>query len=124
MGANLDAMLLGQSHGLAHVIEVRGMESASDVGDVNMGHQPFVVAHPVEAVGFAHVAIDHDHLPFSLCQLPHPSAAFANRPENPPNEAPADFNRRQVRGDRPKQTKAAAGTQPRGGTLPAYLDTR
>jgi hypothetical protein len=56
------------------------MESASDVGDVNMGHQPFVVAHPVEAVGFAHVAIDHDHLSFSLCRLPHPGAAFANRP--------------------------------------------
>src|ERR1700730_4514986 len=84
MGANLDAMLFGQAHGLAHVIEVGAMESASDVGDVDLRHQAFVVAHLVEAKGFAHVAINRDHLCVSFSHLPHSIAAFSKPTPNPP----------------------------------------
>jgi hypothetical protein len=66
--ADLDAELLGELHGLAHVIEVGGMKAARDVRDVDMGHQCLVVAHFVEAVGLAHVAVDHDHLLISFQQ--------------------------------------------------------
>jgi hypothetical protein len=38
MRANLDAVLFGQTHCLAHVIEVRTMEAASDISQVNLGH--------------------------------------------------------------------------------------
>src|SRR5882757_5125565 len=68
MGADLDAMLLGQSHGLAHMVEVGAMESAGDVGHVDQRHQAFVAAHLVEAEGFPHVAVDVDHLSFSSRQ--------------------------------------------------------
>src|SRR3954451_5018533 len=61
MRANLDAMLLGEAHGLTHVIEVRAMEAASHVGDVDLWHQAFVITHPVEAEGLAHIAIDNGH---------------------------------------------------------------
>jgi hypothetical protein len=61
-------------------------------------------------------------------RLLHPSAAFAKPTLNPPNETPADLNRLQIHGDRPKQAKAAAGTQPVAARcqlmLPAYFDTR
>src|SRR5215468_2057627 len=71
MGADLDAMLLGELHGLAHVIEVGGMEAASDVRRVDKGHQAFVVAHPVESEGLAHVAINDNHLSLSFYRLLH-----------------------------------------------------
>src|SRR3954447_23352895 len=71
MGADLDAVLFGEAHGCAHVIEIRTMEAASDVGHVDLGHQAFVVAHLVEAEGLAHVAVNDDH---QCC--PYPSAAF------------------------------------------------
>ena len=49
MRADIDAMLLGQPHRLAHVIEVGGVKAAGDVGDRDERHDAFVVTHPVEA---------------------------------------------------------------------------
>jgi hypothetical protein len=60
MGANLDTMLLRQPHGLRHHRRIGGVEAAGDVGDRNVRHEPFVVAHLVEAEAFTHVAIDRD----------------------------------------------------------------
>jgi hypothetical protein len=89
-------MSFSQSHGLVHVIEVRAVETASDVGYVDLGHQAFVVAHLVEAESLAHVAIDHDHLSVVLV----PAAAFERNlrkpTSNPANETPAGFSRRLV----------------------------
>src|SRR5262249_38230556 len=62
MGAGSDAMRLCQPHGGAHVVEVGGMEATGDVGDVDGRHDPLVVAHPPNAVAFAHVAIEQGHL--------------------------------------------------------------
>src|SRR5450755_5029630 len=89
MGADLDAMLLGQAHGLAHVVEVGAMESAGYVGDVDQGHQAFIVAHLVEAEGFSHVAVDVDHLSLSSRQPLWQHSQNSDRP----NETPAGCNR-------------------------------
>ena len=96
MSADLDAELLGELYRLAHVIEVGRMEAASHVGDIDVRHQSLVVTHLVEAIGLAHVAIDHDHSPVSSQRL-----AFDPR-VRPPAGAP--------------------GTA--GGALPVYFDTR
>jgi hypothetical protein len=49
VGAHLDPVLLREAHGRRHVVEVRGVEAAGDVGDVDVRHQPGIVADPVEA---------------------------------------------------------------------------
>ena len=40
MRADLDAVLLGELHGRAHVVEVGAMEAAGDIGDIDERHQP------------------------------------------------------------------------------------
>src|SRR5262249_36269959 len=60
MGADLDIMLLSQPHRLRHHRRIGGVEAAGDIGDGNVRHQTFIVAHLVEAEAFAHVAIDLD----------------------------------------------------------------
>jgi hypothetical protein len=64
----------------------------------------------------------------SFSRLLYSSAAFVKPTLNPSNETPADLNRLQIHGDRPKEAKAAAGTQPVAARcqlmLPAYFDTR
>ena len=68
MRANRDAMRLGEPHRRPHVIEVRSVKSAGDIGDVDEGHQAGVVAHFVEPERLAHVAIDRGHKdPRRLC---------------------------------------------------------
>ena len=58
MRADFDAMLLGQPHSRTHMVEVRGMEPAGDVGSADQRHQPRIVAHFVQPEGFAHVAVE------------------------------------------------------------------
>src|SRR5215467_3902757 len=62
MSTDLDTMLLGQLHSLAHVIEVGCMEAAGDVGHVDKRHQALVIAHSVEAESLTHVAVNDDHV--------------------------------------------------------------
>ena len=90
------AELLGELHCFPHVIEVGCMEAASHVGDIDVGHQSLVVAHLVEAIGLAHVAINHDHSPVSSQRL-----AFD-----------------------PRGWPPAGATGTAGGALPVYFDTR
>jgi UPF0271 protein len=52
------AEAFGQLYGAAHHHRIGGVETAGDIGDRNEGHDAFVVAHLVEAVGLAHVAVD------------------------------------------------------------------
>jgi hypothetical protein len=61
MGADLDAELLRAPDRRAHVVEIRAVEAARDVGDGDVGHDRFVIAHAVEAEALAHVAIDDSH---------------------------------------------------------------
>jgi len=49
MGADLDAVLLGQAHGLAHVIENRKRGIRKRRWRHRQEHQAFVVAHLVKA---------------------------------------------------------------------------
>jgi N-acetylmuramoyl-L-alanine amidase len=58
---DLDALLLREPNGPAHVVEVGGVEAAGDVGHRNQRHQRFIVSHPVEAEGLTHIAIDRRH---------------------------------------------------------------
>jgi hypothetical protein len=51
-------VLLGQPNRLAHMVEVGCVESTRDVCHRNERHERFVIAHPVEAERFAHIAID------------------------------------------------------------------
>jgi hypothetical protein len=61
MGTDLDVVLLGQTHRLAHVIETGPMESARNVGERDERHERLVVAHSIKAERLAHVAIDRRH---------------------------------------------------------------
>ena len=65
--ADLDPVLLGEAHGLVHHHGIRRVEAAGDVRDRDVGHDPLVVAHLVEAEALAHVAVDrhcHREAPF------------------------------------------------------------
>ena len=69
VGADLDPVLLGEAHGLVHHHRVRGVEATGDVGDRDVRHDAFVVAHFVEAEALAHVAVDrhcHRELPSQM----------------------------------------------------------
>jgi hypothetical protein len=69
VGTDLDPVLLGETHGLVHHHRVRGVEATGDVGDRDVRHDPFVVAHLVEAEALAHVAVDrhcHRELPSQM----------------------------------------------------------
>src|SRR4029079_9355930 len=62
MGPYLDAVFLGEAHGGAHMVEVRAVEAASDIGDIDMGHEPLIIAHFIEAESLAHVTVYGCHL--------------------------------------------------------------
>src|SRR6266702_1865297 len=61
MRADPDAVSLRQPHGVAHVIEIGGMETAGDVGYRNQWHQRGIVAETINAKSLAHVAVDDGH---------------------------------------------------------------
>ena len=72
MRADLDAVPLGALHGLAHVVEVGGMEAAGDIGNRDQRHDRVVIAHLIEAKAFAHVTVDQRHF------VTLPRAAFCS----------------------------------------------
>ena len=55
------SVLFRQPNRCAHMIEVRGVEPARHVGNIDHRHQSGVVAHAVETERLAHVAIDRGH---------------------------------------------------------------
>ena len=68
MRADLHPVLGRQCHRLPHVIGVRAVETAGNIGLGDIGHDRRVIAHPVKAKAFTHVAIDinaHDASPLS-----------------------------------------------------------
>jgi hypothetical protein len=73
------------------------MESAGDVGHVDLGHQACVVTHLVEAESLAHVAIDHDHLSVVLIAAAVFERNIRKSTLKPANKAPAGFGKRLVR---------------------------
>src|SRR5215831_4122758 len=75
MRADPDPVALGQPHGVAHVIEVRGVETASDVGYRDQRHQSCIVAEAINAKSLAHVAVDDGHATPLLLLWPCPCHA-------------------------------------------------
>src|SRR4026208_1715907 len=69
MSADLDAMPLRQPNSVAHMIEVRGMEAAGDVGYRDQRHQRRIIAKAIDAEPLAHVAIDDRHVTLLLLLL-------------------------------------------------------
>jgi len=61
MGADRNAVLFRQPDRRAHMIEIRGVEAARHVGNIDHRHQGGVVAHAVETERLAHIAIDRGH---------------------------------------------------------------
>jgi len=61
MRAHLDSMSFGQLHGGAHVVEIRRVEFAGDIGDVDGWHDAAVVAQAPDPIAFAHVAVQKRH---------------------------------------------------------------
>ena len=55
---NVDPVRLGQRDRLGHDIEIRGVETARDVGKIQQGHQLLVGAEVPGPVGFSHVDVD------------------------------------------------------------------
>src|SRR5262249_6981365 len=66
MRPDRDAMFLGELHRRAHVVEVRGVEAAGDIGEIDGRHDLRIIAEPPDAVALAHVAIDQRHPPCRL----------------------------------------------------------
>ena len=60
MGANSNAMLLGEAHRGLHDARIGGMIAAGDIGLADIGHDRCIVAAGVDAIGLAHIAIDVD----------------------------------------------------------------
>ena len=61
VGTDTDPVRLGQAHGLAHVVKVRAVKTAGDIRHRDQRHQPLVIAQPIKAKGFAHIAVDAGH---------------------------------------------------------------
>src|SRR5712675_794490 len=86
MRADPDAVSLGQPHGVAHVVEIGGMETAGDVGYRDQWHQRGIVAEAINAKSLAHVAVDDGHATLLLLlwarrwQGSHSMAHHAERP--------------------------------------------
>ena len=68
MRADLDPVSLGQLDSRAHVVEIGGVETAGDIGDVDRRHDAAVVAQAPDPIAFAHVAIQERHRPLQLPQ--------------------------------------------------------
>ncbi len=60
MRADAHAVLLGQALGFAHDGRIGGMKAAGHIGDRYERHNGGVVAAFIDAVGFAHIAIEVD----------------------------------------------------------------
>ena len=58
MRTDFHAMLLCQPDGRAHMVEVRGVEAAGDVGDINERHQRSIITELIQPERFPHVAVE------------------------------------------------------------------
>ena len=83
MGADTDAIRLGEANHARHRVGIAGMETTGDVGRRDDLHQRLVIAEPVRAKPLAHVRIHvdlHRVPPFPDCRLYRPAMVFRARP--------------------------------------------
>ena len=68
MRADPHIVPLREPHGVRHDGGIRGVKATRDIGDGDMRHHAFIIAHFVETEAFAHVAVDREFDRVSFCR--------------------------------------------------------